>query len=147
MAAALASTLTITVPDTANLGSALPGDTISASLGTVTVDDSRFLIAGWTATVSATNFTTGGGTAAETISKSAVAYWSGTTTAFSGISILSPGQPTAAQRVPLSGTVTAFSGTKVAGTTSASWAPKLVVSVPSAALAGTYTGTITHAVA
>lgn len=147
MTAARASVLTITVPDTANLGSGSRGGTISASMGTVTVSDGRPGVAGWTATVSATNFTTGSGTSAETISKSAVAYWSGPTTAFSGAGTRTAGEPTAAQRVPLSGTVTAFSAGKAAGTTSTSWAPSLVVTVPGSAVAGTYRGTITHAVA
>jgi hypothetical protein len=147
MAAALANTLTITVPDTAALGGAAPGGTISASLGTVTVTDNRPGIAGWTATVSATTFTTGGGTPAQTISNSAVAYWSGPATASSGGGVRTPGQPTAAQRVPLSGTVTAFTASKAVGTTLTNWAPTLVITIPSSAVAGTYTGTITHAVA
>jgi hypothetical protein len=147
MAAALANNLTITVPGTANLGSAGPGGTISASLGTVTVTDNRPGVAGWTATVSATNFTTGGGTPAQTIAGNSVAYWSGTATVSTGGGVRTPGQATAAQRVPLSGTVTAFSASKTTGITLTSWAPTLVVTVPSSAVAGTYTGTITHAVA
>ncbi|GAA0357596.1 hypothetical protein GCM10010151_54030 [Actinoallomurus spadix] len=116
-------------------------------MGTVTVTDNRPGVAGWTATVTATKFTTGGGTSAETIPNSAVAYWSGPVTASSGGGTRVAGQTTAAQRVPLSGTVTAFTGGKTTGLTSTSWAPTLVVTIPASAVAGTYTGTVTHAVA
>ena len=147
MTAALANTLTITVPGTASLGSVLPGGTISASMGTVTVADGRPGVAGWTATVSATNLTTGGGTAAETITKGNIAYWSGPATASVGGGIRTPGQVTAAQRVPLSTTVTAFAASKAVGTSTTSWAPTLVVTIPTSAVAGTYTATISHSVA
>ena len=59
--------LSITAPASASLGSAAPGGTASASLGIVQVTDDRDGLAGWTATTSATDFTTGGGTTAETI--------------------------------------------------------------------------------
>ncbi|GAB3983783.1 hypothetical protein GCM10029978_091520 [Actinoallomurus acanthiterrae] len=104
-------------------------------------------MAGWTATVSSTNLTTGGGTTAETITNGNIAYWSGPATAFTGAGARTPGQNTAAQRVPLSTTVTAFSASKAAGTSSTSWAPTLVVTVPSSAVAGTYTATVSHSVA
>jgi hypothetical protein len=143
----LAPALTITVPDTASLGSAHPGGTISASMGTVTVADTRPAAQSWTATVSATNATTGGGTSAETITNAGIAYWSGPVTAFSGAATRTAGQPTAAQRVPLSTTVTAFTSRKSGGTTSTSWAPTLVITIPAQAVAGTYTTTVTHAVA
>ena len=49
----------------ADLGTAAPGRTASARLGTVQVTDGRAgLAVGWTATVSSTDFTTGGGKAA-----------------------------------------------------------------------------------
>ena len=147
MTAALAGTLTITVPGTASLGSGLPGGTISASMGTVTVADSRTGSIGWTATVSATNLTTGGGTAAETITKGNIAYWSGPISATSGGGVRFPGQNTAADRVPLSTPVTAFSAIKSLGNSSTSWAPTLVVTIPASAVAGTYTATVSHSAA
>ncbi|GLK14135.1 hypothetical protein GCM10017600_75470 [Streptosporangium carneum] len=102
----------------------------------------------WTATVSATNFTTGTGTPAQTIAKSSVSYWSGPTTASSGGGSRTPGQPTAAQKAALTATVTAFSGRKLNGiANSTSWQPTLVVTVPSSAATGVYTGVITHSVA
>ncbi|MEV4748078.1 hypothetical protein AB0K21_17030 [Streptosporangium sp. NPDC049248] len=143
-----ADSLTITVPASANLGSGAAGDTISASLGTVTVVDTRGGMPPWTATVSATNFTTGGGSPAQTITKANISYWSGTVTDSSGGGNRTPGQTTAAQAVPLSTSVTAFSGRKpLSLPTSTSWAPTLVVTVSAAAATGVYSGVITHSVA
>ncbi|WP_182901166.1 hypothetical protein [Microbispora sp. H10830] len=142
-----ADPLTITVPGSANLGSVAQGGTISASMGTVTVADSRAGIPPWTATVSATNFTTGSGTPAQTITTANVFYWSGPVTASSGVGTRNPGQPTAASRVALTSPVTAFSGRKQATPMSTSWQPTVVIIIPSNAAAGVYTGTITHSVA
>ncbi|GIH61028.1 hypothetical protein [Microbispora siamensis] len=142
-----ADPLTITVPGSVNLGSGARGGTISASMGTVTVSDSRGGIPSWTATVSATNFTTGSGTPTQTITTANVFYWSGPVTASSGVGTRNPGQPTAANRVALASPVTAFSGRKQATPMSTSWQPTLVITIPSNATAGVYTGTITHSVA
>jgi hypothetical protein len=72
------------LPASAALGGAAPGGTISAQLGTVKVDDSRLVLANWTATAPATNFVTGGGSTAETITKSRLSYWSGPASAVAG---------------------------------------------------------------
>ncbi|WP_433259473.1 hypothetical protein ACQPYK_50360 (plasmid) [Streptosporangium sp. CA-135522] len=141
-----ADQLAITVPDSASLGSGTAGSTLSASLGTVTVVDSRSGNPPWTATVASTDFTTGA--PVRTITKANVSYWSGSTTASSGGGTRVPGQPTAAQKVTLTAPATAFSGRKLIGiANSTSWQPTLVVTIPAAAAAGTYTGTITHSVA
>ena len=66
--------LSITAPASADLGSAAPGGTAAASLGIVQVTDGRAGVAGWTATASATDFTTGIGNAAETIPVHDVRY-------------------------------------------------------------------------
>ncbi|MBO4275543.1 hypothetical protein [Microbispora triticiradicis] len=139
--------LTITVPGSASLGTGTRGGTISASMGTVTVADQRSGIPPWTATVSATNFTTGSGTPAQTITTANVTYWSGPVTASSGAGTRFPGQPTAADRVPLTSPVVAFSGRKQVTPMSTSWQPTLVIAIPSGAAGGVYTGTITHSVA
>ncbi|MER5625711.1 hypothetical protein ABT061_32200 [Streptosporangium sp. NPDC002544] len=145
--ASRANSLEITVPTSANLGSGARGATISASLGTVTVADIRTGVGPtWTATVSATDFATAGGSG--TITKANVAYWSGPVTAESGAGTNTPGQATAAQKVALTAPVTAFSGRKAVGIDqSTSWQPTLVITIPSSAVAGTYTGTISHSVA
>ncbi|MGI5162693.1 hypothetical protein [Microbispora sp. CA-102843] len=142
-----ADPLEITVPGSVNLGSGPAGGSITASMGTVTVTDTRGGNPPWTATVTATNFTTGAGTPSQTIPNSDVAYWSGPVTASSGTGTHTPGQPTAAQRVPLSSTVTAFSGHKTGEDPySVSWAPTLVITIPSTAAPGLYTGVVTHSV-
>ncbi|WP_432870723.1 hypothetical protein [Microbispora rosea] len=142
-----ADPLTITVPGSVNLGSGARGGTLSASMGTVTVADSRGGLPPWTATVSATNFTTGSGTPTQTVTTANVAYWSGPVTASSGPGTRNPGQATAAGRVALTSPVVAFSGRKQAVPMSTSWQPTLVITVPSNTAAGVYTGTITHSVA
>ncbi|GAA2911707.1 hypothetical protein GCM10010517_78280 [Streptosporangium fragile] len=142
-----AETLTITVPNSAYLGTGGAGTTISGSLGTVTVTDSRPGVPPWTATASAGNFTTGTGTAAQTITRDRLSYWSGPTTASSGGGSRTPGQTSAAQAVSLATTVTAFRGRKGTIPTTTSWQPTIVVAVPAAAIAGGYTGVITHSVA
>jgi len=133
--------LSITVPGSADLGSADPGGTVSAGLGTVQVTDDRGFGAGWTATVSATDFITGTGTSAETIPAGDASY---------GISGLQTSGPATFNPVPsitLSSTPqTVVTATNVAGNTTASWDPLIDVSVPSAAVGGQYTATITHSV-
>lgn len=141
--------LAITVPTSSNLGSAsITSASLSSQLGTVTVSDDRKLGLSWTATVSCTDFKTGGGTAPETIPKVFLSYWSGPATATSGLSVAVPGQLTASLATNLGTSRTAFSATGIAlVTNSASWNPTLIVNVPAGIVAGTYTGTITHSVA
>src|ERR1700710_101304 len=72
----LAGGLSISVPTSASLGSGAPGATLTAQLGTVTVTDQRgLLLSLWTSTVSSSDFKTGGGTAAETVTKTHVSYF------------------------------------------------------------------------
>jgi hypothetical protein len=144
-----AGSLSISAPASRDLGSgSTGGGIVSAQLGTVTVTDNRGALAGtWTASVSSTDFTTGGATANETIGKGQVTYWSGTATASSGVAVFTPGQAIAANAQALSVSRTAFSATAIVGNNSASWNPTVTVNVPAAAVAGDYTGTITHSVA
>ncbi len=133
--------LAMTAPATADLGSGVPGGTISSDLGQVTVTDNRALLsAAWTATASATSFTTGAGTPNETIPASDVNYNPGT--------INTTGTITATgTTVTLSGTPqTVVAGTAGVGNNSASWDPGLVVSVPASVVGGVYTGTLTQSV-
>jgi hypothetical protein len=140
-------TLSISVPATAGLGSAAPGGTVSAAIGSVTVSDQRGATAGtWTATVSATNFTTGSATPAQTITTSNVFYWSGPATSTTGTVTDTPGQSSASAKQSLSSSRTAFTSTG-SGNNSATWNPTVVVTIPAAAVTGTYTGTVTHSVA
>jgi uncharacterized repeat protein (TIGR01451 family) len=135
--------LSITAPAGASLGSAAPGGTASASLGTVRVTDERAGLAGWTATTSATDFTTGGGTRAETIPVHDVLYLISGFAATTGSATFTRTPVTS-----LSGTAQAVvTATNVHGDNSAAWNPVIQVSVPSGAVAGTYSATITHSVA
>ncbi|NIJ12462.1 hypothetical protein FHU38_002806 [Saccharomonospora amisosensis] len=140
-----AFTLTITAPTDAFLGSTVVGGTLSGQLGTVTVTATGG--PGWTATVSATDFTTGGATAPETIPNNVVRYWSGRATATTGPGAFLPGQPTANQAVTLDAPRTAFRRTGSNAASSASWNPTLVVTVPGDAVAGLYSGVVTHSIA
>ena len=139
--------LSISSPASKALGAGPPNGTITSQLGAVTVSDARGVLNGsWTATVSATDFTSGGGTPAETIPKPNVSYWSGTATASSGVGVFAPGQATALNAQALGITRTAFSASVVVGNNSVTWNPTIVVSVPAAAVAGDYAGVITHSV-
>ena len=135
--------VSITAPASASLGSAAPGGTASGSLGIVQVTDERGGVAGWTATTSATDFTTGGGTTAETIPASDVQYLISGFTSTTGSATFTPTPVTV-----LSGTAQAVvTATAVNGDNSAAWNPVIRVSVPSGAVAGTYSAIITHSVA
>ena len=140
--------LSITAPANVDLGSATTGDSgFAGQMGTVSVSDLRGgLLSSWAATAAASDFTTGGATANETIAKSKVSYWSGAPTASSGVGTFLSGQLTALLKVALSAAQTAFSATATVGNNAVSWNPTIIVDAGSA-IAGTYTGTITHSVA
>ena len=142
--------LAISAPTSANLsnGTSIGAGSLSAHLGAVTVSDSRTgVVSGWTATVTSSAFTTGGGSAPETIAVTNVSYWSGPATATTGLATFLPGQLTAGNAAPCSGSPTAFSAVTASGGTSATWNPTVVVAIPPSAVVGQYHGTITHSVA
>ncbi|MCU1379717.1 MAG: hypothetical protein JWN29_2700 [Acidimicrobiales bacterium] len=142
--------LSISVPAAADLSPGTPvnAGAVTAQLGPVTVTDARTgLIAGWTVSVSGSDFTAGAGTPAETIARANVAYWSGPATATSGPATFLPGQLLAGDAASLSAPRIAFSALTSAGGTSATWVPGLVVSLPLTSITGQYHGTITHSVA
>ena len=136
--------LSVSVPTSAALGSApTGGGVISGSLGSVTVTDSRgSLVAIWTATVSASDFVTGGGGANEKVAKARIAYASGLATATSGIGAFVPGT---ALTLATPSTAAAWAGG--VGNNSATWNPTVSVTLLGSEVAGAYSGTITHSVA
>lgn len=144
-----AGSLSISAPASASLGSAaITASSLSASLGTVTVTDNRGSTLGtWTASVSSTDFTTGGATANETIGKANIDYWSGAATSTTGTGVFTPGQLLVANAQDLSTSRTAFTGTALVGNNEASFAPTIVVNVPASAVSGAYSGTVTHSIA
>jgi len=142
--------MSITVPGTTvNLGSvSVAASSLTSLLGTVSVSDNRGLLSGgWTSSVTSSHFTTGAGTAAETIVAGNVSYWSGAATATSGLGSLLGSQLTSVLAVVVNAVQTAFTGGSLLGNNSASWNPTLIVTIPASAVVGTYTGTVTHTVA
>ena len=81
------ATVAITVPTSPkNLGSAATGTgTLSAQLGTVTVTASGIVAPSFVASVTSTVFTTGAGSANQTIGKASIFYWSGPYTVSTGL--------------------------------------------------------------
>jgi hypothetical protein len=133
--------LSMTAPASADLGSGAPGTTISGSIGPVTVTDDRALLsASWTTTASASAWTTGGATPAETIPAADVGYDPGSVTTTG--TITATGTP-----ITLSGTAApVVTGTSGIGNNTATWNPALSVAVPASAVGGVYTGTLTQSV-
>jgi hypothetical protein len=133
--------LSMSAPTSASLGSGAPGTTISGALGAVTVTDDRALLsAAWTVTAASSDWTTGGGTPAETIPAADVGYDPGSITTTG--TITATGTP-----ITLSGTAApVVTGTAGVGDNTASWDPTLSVAVPASAVGGIYTGTLTQSV-
>jgi hypothetical protein len=140
--------LAISVPASADLGLALPGEPTSGALGDVTVTDDRAELAPtWTATVISSGLAYTGTTGAAAIPAADVSYWSGTAAATTGIGTFAAGQATAGGAVPIDTSKTAFSLTAGVGDNSATWDPTVILTVPWSAVPGAYSGTITHSVA
>jgi hypothetical protein len=146
--------LNVTVPNgPLALGTAASGATITntftgAGGSNVSVADQRSVAnPTWTVTVTSTNFTTGGGSPAETITNANIGYRSGNE--ISPVNgPFTPGQPIPPGTYEaMTGTVTAFSrATAGGGNNSVSWDPGIQVTVPATAVAGTYTGSVTHSI-
>jgi large repetitive protein len=140
--AVVAGPLTMTAPATASLGSAAPGGTLSAGLGTIQVTDDRGFGAGWTATVSATSFATGAGTPAETIPAADAQYNISGLGMTTGSATFTPVPTTRLSARPKA----VVNATNVAGNTTVTWDPTIVVTIPGSAIGGTYAATIIHSV-
>jgi hypothetical protein len=147
LAPASEASVSIAVPANANLGSTSIGSTLTAQLGSVTASGGGILGVQVTASVACSDFKTGSGTAAETISKTNVFYWSGPATAWSGLlGSGTPGQPTSADQVSCATSQEAFGGQALLLSVSVTWDPTIVIHIPASAVKGTYTGTVTHTV-
>ena len=140
--AVIGGSLSITAPASADLGATTPGGTLDADLGDVQVTDSRGFGAGWTASVSSTDFTTGGGTAIQAIPASDASY------AITSLIATGTGTFTHLTTVSLSGSPeSVVSATNVGGDTTVTWDPSIQMAIPAGAIAGSYSGTITHSMA
>lgn len=112
--------------------SGVDANTITGSLGAVTVTDARGGSAGWVTSAASSTFTgVGLSVSDDVVYTTGVVAETGTNTvaAASGLSITSS-QPVA-------------TATAVSGNNTASWDPTLDVSMPAGALAGDYAGTVT----
>jgi hypothetical protein len=133
--------LSMTAPVSADLGTNAPGTTITGVLGPVTVTDDRALLtAAWTAVAQSSDWITGGGTPAETVTAGDVGYDPGSITTTG--TITATGTP-----ITLSdGPAPVVTGTAGVGDNTATWDPSISVALPAAVVAGIYTGTIIQSV-
>jgi hypothetical protein len=134
--------LTMTAPASADLGSGAPGTTITGNLGgNVLVTDLRATLGGtWTATASSTAWTTGTGTADETIPAADATYTPGAITTTGTITATG-------HNITLSGLPQTVVTATVTGNNTAAWDPTIAVAVPSVAVGGAYHATLTQSVA
>lgn len=133
--------LTISAPETSDLGSAATGSaTVGDTLGAVTVTDERgALVAEWSATAQASTFVHGTDTDFN-IPATSVSYTPSVPTG-SG-AVFTPGAGGAlGGALPLP-VVTALGS----GNNTATWDPTVTITLPAQSVVGTYTGTITHSV-
>lgn len=142
--------LSVSSPASSALGSAATGatSTTPALLGSVVATDARGALAGsWTASVTSSDYTTGAGSANETIAKANADYWSGAATASTGTAVRVPGQLTALLKQTLATSITGFSASATVGNNTTTWNPTVSVTIPPQAVIGAYSGTITHSIA
>ncbi len=144
------SGLAITAPSgSVSLGpNGSPSGSLNALLGPVTVTDNRTLQvgAGWTATVSSTDYTNNDTVPAVTVPNSRVSYASNLATT-TGTGVFTSGGLLPTTSVPFGASAqTAYQARTVVGNNSATWNPTLTVAIPSDAVVGTYGGTVTHSV-
>lgn len=126
----------ISAPANAPLSDLTPGGSASAALTGVAVTDNRADEAGWSATVSLTNFV--GVTPTNIISSTLASYAPGAAVE-TGTSAVA-----ATSQTGLSTAKTVQAATGVVGNNTATWDATLSVTAPSDALADIYTATLTH---
>lgn len=130
--------LTLSVGATAaltNEASGVGANTITGTLGTVTVTDARGGTVGWVASAASSTFT---GTGLST--SNGVAYTNGTVTE-TGTNTVA-----AASALSITSAAAVATATAVSGNNTASWNPTLDVSMPAGALAGDYSGVVTTSI-
>ena len=129
-------TLTLSVGGNAALtdeASGVDANTITGTLGVVTVTDGRGGTAGWVTSAASSTFTGTGLSVSD-----GVAYTNGTVSTTGTVTV----DPVTAQS--LTAVAAAVStATAVSGNNTAAWNPTLDVSMPAGALAGAYAGTVT----
>lgn len=130
-------TLSLSAPETFDLGEIVPGQTASGVLTGITVTDDRAGELGWVASVSVSDFT--GTQEGNVLSAEGVTYAPGQAVA-TGTSTVTPTSVTA-------GNGTVQTAESVRGNNTAVWDATLSVTAPSDSLNDTYTAKIVHSVA
>ena len=132
--------LSISAPASISLGSAGSPGSISITLGTVKVTDSRGVLTGgtWIASAIATDLTPVVGTA---IPATGFGYAAGVITSTGTLNT------SVFDQTNLSVQQTVVSASGISGSNTASWAPTLTLNVPAGIANGAYSGTITQSVA
>lgn len=141
---------TVTLTASGGATSILPGGAVSGSLGTTSVDDTRGSSTGWTASIAASDFTSGTNTIGvgnATVTVAALANTTLPTTCGTGGTLTFPLAAqtlttTAAQLAKCAG----LTSTTIIGASSADWTSTVSLTVPSTAVSGTYTSTVTQSV-
>ncbi|WP_430331889.1 WxL domain-containing protein [Rhodococcus sp. ACT016] len=138
----VAGGLTIAPQSSAALNTAQTGASdVLGSLGAVTVTDSRGSDAGWTVTVSSSEFALAAASGDTTIAATNVQYNPGDVEHTGTVTT------TPSAVAGLDSAKTVVEGTASRGNNTARWNPTLTVGLPSDALAGVYTGTVSTSVA
>jgi hypothetical protein len=130
----------ISTPGPTALSALTPGSNATALIEGVTVTDNRAGVAGWTAQVSLSDFTST--TTATIISASTATYDTGVAAETGTSTVTSAGLLTG-----LSTPKPVQTATGVTGNNTAIWGATLTVTAPGDALAANYTATLTHSVA
>lgn len=141
---------TVTLAPSGGATAILPGASVTGNLGTTRVSDTRGSSTGWTATIAATNFTSGSNTIAIGNASVAVAGLAGAALP----SLCGTGGtltfPVAAQALTTSAAQLAkcagVTASTIIGTSSAEWGNTVTLTIPSTAPSGTYTSTVTQSV-
>lgn len=139
----------VTLAASGGATSILPGASVSGSLGTTSVDDTRGSSTGWTASIAAGNFVSGAntipvGNASVTVTALANTTLP-TTCGLGGVLTF----PVAAQALTTTAAqVAQCAGVNgaVVGTSAADWTSTVTLTIPSNAVSGTYTSTVTQSV-
>ncbi|MEU8183246.1 fibronectin type III domain-containing protein [Micromonospora sp. NPDC049044] len=136
--------LSISVPALSALGTVTTATTgVAGQLGPVTVTDDRGPFSGnWVSVVSATNFTTGSGSGAETIPNSNITYASGPALATTGAGAF---LPQAGVVLDMPQRAAGWSG-RAGVPNSATWNPTVWLTLPPSVVVGDYVAVVTHSV-
>lgn len=146
-----AGTLSILQPSTtASFGTATAsatGTTVSGHLGTTTVTDTRGSLAGWTVSISSTDFSDGASHSIAVTNAKAYILPADGPTVTSGIAVPSTAYVSAGTGLTLANSGQTFVTATATGSNVVTYNPTITVTIPSTAIAGTYTATLTQTVA